>query len=513
MDTKSRLRRHCERFAVGFSIGRKGYIGTGNDGINNHRDFWEYDPSTNLWTQKTDFGGTARTWATGFSIGSKGYIGTGFDNVSFYKDFWEYDPVTNGWIQKADFGGTARAGAGGLSISGKGYIGTGNDNIAPLTKDFWEYDPSTNSWAQKADFGGAVRWYPAGFSIGSKGYLGTGIDYPTHFNDFWEYTPEEDNSGGCIAPPAGLVSWWSGDKTAGDVQGANPGRLVGGASFKKGVVGPGFLLDGINDGVRIPNSPSLSQSRLTIDAWVYVTGRQGIARHIISKDNASKTREYILGIGSENSFVADVWLPSGLVDLRNTTTAQLNTWYHVAMTHDGEKLRLYVNGLLDGSADAVGNIVVTQNPVGIGLNVDPALSPFQGIIDEVQIFNRALTDAEILAIYQAGTDGQCKPKIFVSSITPSYEVVGHGFLVSTSVVIQDENGIGVENASVQIKTILPSGSVLAFPVTTDATGEALVSFAAGDTGLYRFTVRKVSHPIREYDRSLNVETTDTLVIP
>src|SRR6266498_48785 len=127
-------------------------------------------------------------------------------NVSFYKDFWEYDPVTNGWIQKADFGGTARAGAGGLSISGKGYIGTGNDNIAPLTKDFWEYDPSTNSWAQKADFGGAVRWYPAGFSIGSKGYLGTGIDYPTHFNDFWEYTPEEDNSGGCIAPPAGLVS-------------------------------------------------------------------------------------------------------------------------------------------------------------------------------------------------------------------------------------------------------------------------------------------------------------------
>ena len=42
-------------------------------------DFWEYDPSTNTWTQKADFGGTARNWAVGFSIGNKGYIGTGYD--------------------------------------------------------------------------------------------------------------------------------------------------------------------------------------------------------------------------------------------------------------------------------------------------------------------------------------------------------------------------------------------------------------------------------------------------
>ena len=124
-----------------------------------------------------------------------------------------------------------------------------------------------------------------------------------------------------------------------------------------------------------------------------------------------------------------------------------------------------------------------------------------------------LTDAEILAIYQAGTDGQCKPDIFVSSITPSYEVVRHGFLISTSVVIQDENGIGIENAFVQVKASLPSGSVLAFPVKTDATGEALISFAANDTGLYRFTVRKVSLTGRDYDASLNIETRDTLTIP
>ena len=173
--------------AVGFAIAGKGYIGTGSatDGIK--KDFWEYDPLSNTWTQKTDFEGVARYYSTGFSVSSKGYIGTGFDGVNNLKDFWEYDPVNNEWSQKADFGGTARDNAGGISIGSKGYFVCGNDGS--LKKDFWEYDPSTNNWTQKADFGGAVRWYPAGFSIGSKGYVGTGIDYPTHFRDFWEYTP------------------------------------------------------------------------------------------------------------------------------------------------------------------------------------------------------------------------------------------------------------------------------------------------------------------------------------
>src|SRR5258706_114127 len=101
----------------------------------------------NTWTQKADFGGTARYDAVGFSIGSKGYIGTGEDGIYPYwkNDFWEYDPSTNTWIQKADFGGTARSNAVGFSIGSKGYIGTGSDGNYPYEKnDFWEYDPSTN---------------------------------------------------------------------------------------------------------------------------------------------------------------------------------------------------------------------------------------------------------------------------------------------------------------------------------------------------------------------------------
>ena len=70
------------------------------------KDFWEFDPATNTWTQKADFGGTARLGSLGFSIGSKGYIGTGWDGV-YLKDFWEYDPTANAWTQKADFAAVA----------------------------------------------------------------------------------------------------------------------------------------------------------------------------------------------------------------------------------------------------------------------------------------------------------------------------------------------------------------------------------------------------------------------
>jgi N-acetylneuraminic acid mutarotase len=118
------------------------------------------------WTQKADFGGTARYGAVAFSIGSKGYLGTGNINIIGYqKDSWEYDPATNTWSQKADFGGGIREHTSSFTIGSKGYVGTGFDG-SNWRKDFWEYDPTTNVWTQKANFGGAARYLAVGFSIG-----------------------------------------------------------------------------------------------------------------------------------------------------------------------------------------------------------------------------------------------------------------------------------------------------------------------------------------------------------
>jgi len=85
--------------------------------------------------QKTDFGGTARYQAVAAEAGGKIYVGTGYDGTNHFKDWWEYDPDTDAWTQKTDFGGTARGLAVAAEAGGKIYVGTGYDGAN--TKDWW----------------------------------------------------------------------------------------------------------------------------------------------------------------------------------------------------------------------------------------------------------------------------------------------------------------------------------------------------------------------------------------
>ncbi|HYV91440.1 MAG TPA: kelch repeat-containing protein [Chitinophagales bacterium] len=176
---------------AGFSIGTKGYIGTGTiayGGPNNFNDFWEWDQASNAWTQKANLPGAARFAAVGFSIGNKGYIGTGWNGNAYFNDFYEYDPSTNVWVQVANLPGDGRLFAVGFSLGNKGYVGTGKSS--GMLNDFWEFDPSLNTWLQKANFPAGGRWGAVGFSIGSMGYIGTGADNSSASNcyhDLWEW--------------------------------------------------------------------------------------------------------------------------------------------------------------------------------------------------------------------------------------------------------------------------------------------------------------------------------------
>ena len=180
--------------AVAFTIGAKGYLGTGYLNNTDYNDLWEYDPLTDLWTQKADFPSGQRYYAAGFSIGSKGYIGTGINvnggTGSITNDLWEYNPITNSWLKCANMPASPRTNAVAFSIGMKGYIGAGGAGNVRL-QDFWEYDPMVNSWTQLADFTGTARQNigRAVFVIGNKAYLGTGSSNGIYYNDFWEYDP------------------------------------------------------------------------------------------------------------------------------------------------------------------------------------------------------------------------------------------------------------------------------------------------------------------------------------
>jgi hypothetical protein len=183
-------------WAVGFSIGTKGYIGLGGKdqfsgaGMSSYcSDFWEWDQATNVWTKRADYPGSSKVGAVGFSIGNKGYIGTGYNGTSVTNDFWEWDQATNVWNRKADFAGDGASGAVGFSIENKGYIGTGY-NETSVKNNFWEWDQVTNLWTQRASYPKSTGYNIIGFSIGEKGYIGIGFGgYGVVYGskDFWEY--------------------------------------------------------------------------------------------------------------------------------------------------------------------------------------------------------------------------------------------------------------------------------------------------------------------------------------
>ncbi|WP_153638575.1 kelch repeat-containing protein [Prolixibacter sp. NT017] len=176
--------------AVGFTIGDRGYVGTGYDGTDRLTDFWAYDPAKNTWIQCADFPGEGRNGAVGFAVGDKGYVGTGYDGIEKLKDFYQYDPSTNTWTQKADFPGTARYGAIGFGIDSLGYLGTGYDGN--YLKDMYAYNPTTDTWKHVTSVGGSKRRDAVAFVINGKAYVGTGVDNGIYEDDFWEYDPATD---------------------------------------------------------------------------------------------------------------------------------------------------------------------------------------------------------------------------------------------------------------------------------------------------------------------------------
>jgi len=211
----------------------------------------------------------------------------------------------------------------------------------------------------------------------------------------------------CIAPPSGMVSWWPGDGNANDIIGNNNGTLYGGPTFTyiTGMVGMAFSLDGTYDYVEVPDSSSLDiTDSITIDAWIYAHALGG---RVVDKITAGGSNGYMLDTyNSHLRFIIDGVIVSG------STTLTTNTWYHIAGVYNRseQKLRVYVNGAQDGFGNYSGSIPANNLTIRIGADSTGA-NAFNGIIDEVEIFNRALSQSEIADIYAAGSAGKCRPQI------------------------------------------------------------------------------------------------------
>ncbi len=219
--------------------------------------------------------------------------------------------------------------------------------------------------------------------------------------------------------PPGMVGWWAGENSPNDATGTNPGTLVGGTSFGAGKVGQSFVLDGADDYVDIgPLTTLAGADGLTVVAWVrrahgefsvggiagqWNTGGAGGNRFLLYSSEGADA--------GKGGFVVE-FDGGGSAGVRGTAPLPVGEWVHVAAVWRGADgfVGLYKNGVLEASTMAsAGKRLNTSGVVGAKLGewgtVRGSAYKWPGDLDEVAIFNRALSVAEIQRVVGSGLLG------------------------------------------------------------------------------------------------------------
>ncbi len=215
----------------------------------------------------------------------------------------------------------------------------------------------------------------------------------------------------------GLVGYWPLDEGRGSVGGdmsgsGNSGTLSAG-SWTSGKRGNGMNFNGASAGVSVPQSPSLNNiaNGFTLSVWVKFNQAdratdgydwQGIATKggwgnwfglMLCTDPlcapAKTLRFYHSGLSPATSDYS--W-----------SDVQVNTWYLVAVVYDGQKTYHYINGVLKASAPVTGTPTTNSNNLNFGNGGALTNYPFDGSMDDLKIYNRALSSSEIAKLYSSG---------------------------------------------------------------------------------------------------------------
>jgi chitodextrinase len=201
-------------------------------------------------------------------------------------------------------------------------------------------------------------------------------------------------------PNQGLVAAYSfeeGSSTSLAIDRSNTGNtgLIAGPSSVPGKFGKALSFDGYTDSVNIADSASLHlTSGMTLEAWVNPNVALGSTWRTVIFKEQPKATSYSLYAGNGNGRPTGQAYTTGEYNAAGASSLPLNTWSHLAVTYDGTTLRLYVNGTLVTSTAVSGNITTTNGLLRLGGNSIWS-EWFSGVMDEVRIYNRALSSTEI----------------------------------------------------------------------------------------------------------------------
>ncbi len=225
----------------------------------------------------------------------------------------------------------------------------------------------------------------------------------------------------CAEAPENMLSWWNGNDTSEDVFGDSDGVLVNGAGFAQGVVDRAFSFDGQDDYVEIPepNVAGFGTDPFTVVFWINADGLRDSYHYIMGRSDGSAGQGWeILQYGS----TLQVWGVDGWA--ANITTEgilSVGDWHLVALSADGlgNDVVLYFDGNPVGTSTR-GNVGWVSTPLRFGMTTNFTGTPFCGRLDEIQIYERALTRSEVEVIFASGGGGLCQPCAAVPQSTMAW---------------------------------------------------------------------------------------------
>lgn len=253
----------------------------------------------------------------------------------------------------------------------------------------------------------------------------------------------------CVAIPPGAIGWWRAEDNGDDSIGHNT-AILSGTVFTNGEVGRAFSFNGINDTAYVSASVFASISNnFTMEMWVFPTDMRGATAETVDFQTGIGTQQKYAVFPShgDNSFGpgqagagisvgtngvtvfehAAFYIPSPLV-----YNAAIIGWNHVVVVYTNNQCALYLNGAWVRTGLASPKIVHPSAEMGGG-----AYGNLAGFMDEYTVYDRALSAAEVQAIFLAGSAGKCLPPTLQISALPGavqlrWPTNASGFLLETN---------------------------------------------------------------------------------
>ena len=231
---------------------------------------------------------------------------------------------------------------------------------------------------------------------------------------------------GLICPTNGLVSWWKGENNAQDsYKFGHNAVFTGNAAYTPGIVDQSFKFDGVDDLLDLGKKEGTlfadpTNTSLSLSFWMKTSATkspQG-SMYIIDTGAGTDGRRGFYCNTVQGTLYCAVRQAKAIYKASSSNIIPLNSWKHVTLTFDdnAHELKLYLDGALSktGTEEKISGDTFASPLAVIGATAtNPKNLLFNGSLDEIAVWNRALAAAEVKNLYNAGAVGMCSISSFV----------------------------------------------------------------------------------------------------